>query len=363
MKEFKGYMHGLGIGGWLTNYKRMGQLPLEFTTKITMGDEEHFEKYITKSDVENIKSFGADHIRLGFDQMVIEEYDQPYVYRENGLKHIDNFVRWCEECNINLILNLHKAIGAYCDTTTPEKLWEDEKLISRFIALWEMIEERYSNKDIVFEVLNEIPTDDYKAWNILCERIVNALRKKNNNRKIMLGSAFWNNADFLPEMITFDDKNIVYAFHMYNPVPFTHQRGVLMPQQHYQNRDIEYPSDIEKYREFEELLGNKDNWTKNYTKMDINYLKDKLQGLDKFIKLHPDKIVVCSEFGVIRHCDKTSKENYLRDLISLYKERGIGYTLWNYLSTPYDGNRFSLVTDDERKIYSNTIKKMIGGKI
>ena len=41
--------------------------------------------YITRDDVENIASFGADHIRFTFDQIVVEKYDEPYVYREEIL--------------------------------------------------------------------------------------------------------------------------------------------------------------------------------------------------------------------------------------------------------------------------------------
>lgn len=37
---------------------------------------EHFESYITEKDVAYISSLGMDHIRLGFDQIVLEE--SPY---------------------------------------------------------------------------------------------------------------------------------------------------------------------------------------------------------------------------------------------------------------------------------------------
>lgn len=35
----------------------------------------------------------------------------------------------------------------------------------------------------------------------------------------------------------------------------------------------------------------------------------------------------------------------------------------NYLSTPYDCNRFSLVTDDDRRIVSQEMLRLIQGKI
>ena len=39
------------------------------------------------------------------------------------------------------------------------------------------------------------------------------------------------------------------------------------------------------------------------------------------------------------------------------------YSVWNYLSTPYDCNRFSLVTDDERRIVSPEMLRIIQGHV
>ena len=51
-----------------------------------------------------------------------------------------------------------------------------------------------------------------------------------------------------------------------------------------------------------------------------------------------------------------------RDVVSLCREHGIPYCVWNYLSTPNDGNRFSLVDDDSRKILSGELLRACLGK-
>ena len=38
------------------------------------------------------------------------------------------------------------------------------------------------------------------------------------------------------------------------------------------------------------------------------------------------------------------------------------YCVWNYLSTPNDGNRFSLVDDDRRQIVSERMLRVIRGE-
>ena len=71
MAEFQGFSRGMGIGGWLTNYKRFNVLPTEWRFPLSVGDFEHFETYITRRDIEYIASLGMDHIRLGFNSLTI----------------------------------------------------------------------------------------------------------------------------------------------------------------------------------------------------------------------------------------------------------------------------------------------------
>jgi hypothetical protein len=52
---------------------------------------------------------------------------------------------------------------------------------------------------------------------------------------------------------------------------------------------------------------------------------------------------------------------WFKDVISFLKENHIPYCVWNYLSTPNDGNRFSLVDDDNRKILSEELKDILLG--
>ena len=120
MKQIRGFQRGMGIGGWLTNYKRFNVLPDEWRMPITQGDLEHFDTYITEWDIDNIARMGMDHIRLGFDQIVLEE--APGVWRERVLERIDRFIEWCEARHMSVVLNLHKAIGNYCDIQEPVQL-------------------------------------------------------------------------------------------------------------------------------------------------------------------------------------------------------------------------------------------------
>ena len=361
-KKFEGFECGMGIGGWLTNYKRFNVLPVERRIRITVGDLEHFDTYITEADVENIASMGFDHIRVGFDQIVLEE--SPYVYRERIFKLLDNVVNWCQKRNLNIVLNLHKAIGNYCDIPEKTKLLDNSELQKRFIALWVAVEKRYSgNKLVAFELLNEVVNVDPKKWNDLAEKTLKSIRKLNPSRKVIIGSTSWNSVSTLKDLRLYDDENVIYTFHFYEPFEFTHQQGVLQAGPLYYNRKMEYPGDIEKYVEYKKLLGKDCSNYRKFDRMDKRYLRLLLKPAFDFAKAHPDKILWCGEFGTIRHCDIRWRQNWMNDVISLLKEHGISYCVWNYLSTPNDGNRFSLVDDDTRKILSPQLLEILRGNV
>lgn len=357
-----GLKKGMGIGGWLTNYKRFNVLPDEWRLALTEGDYEHFDSFITRKDVEYIASLGFDHIRLGFDQIVVEE--SPFVYRERTMRKLDEFVRWCVEAGVRPVLNLHKAVGNYCDIPEKVLLLDDEILQNRFVALWEELERRYSGENLVaFELLNEVRNVDADKWNALCVRTLAAIRRLNRDRLVIVGGTDWNSAHVLYKMKTYDDPNVIYTFHMYEPFEFTHQRGVLQAPTLYYNRALSYPcADVERYRDYHRLVFKNDNTYKDFDVVGIEYLRKAMAGAKRFRDENPDKILWLGEFGTIRHADLESRENYMRDVISICREWGIPYCVWNYLSTPNDGNRFSLVDDNTRKVLSPRLEKIITGR-
>ena len=124
-----------------------------------------------------------------------------------------------------------------------------------------------------------------------------------------------------------------------------------------------YPGDIERYRDYERTVSGKENPLPGYTVMDGQYVRDSLRGAADFVKAHPDKILWCGEFGTIRHAKIEWRENWMRDVIAFLLENEIPYCVWNYLSTPNDGNRFSLVDDDSRQILSERMHRIILGEV
>ena len=361
MKKFVGFERGIGIGGWLTNFKRYQCIRREWHDIFTTGDLEHFQEYIQESDVENIAKLGFDQIRVCFDQIVLQEKDGSF--KEEHFRLIDHFVAWCEKYNLNIVFNLHKAVGNYCDIDDPISLLDSEELQKRFIDFWVEFEKRYNTKkEIVFEILNEVKLIDPSKWDYLARNTIDAIRKLNKNRKIIIGCICYGDVDKLDTLEVFDDENIIYTFHYYKPEEFTHQRGVLREPAEFYNRNMPYPdANIERYEDYHKTFGRIDVY-KNYQAMDKKWIDDSLLPVKKWIAKHPDKILWCGEFGTIRHAKLEWRINWFKDVISFLKENEIPYCVWNYLSTPNDGNKFSLVDDENREILSEELRKVLLGE-
>ncbi|HEX2950670.1 MAG TPA: glycoside hydrolase family 5 protein [Armatimonadota bacterium] len=361
MKKFDGYMHGIGIGGWLTNYRRFKFIPRELRTILTEGDIQHFDTYITQQDIDAIASWGCDHIRLAFDYLVLEDEENPFVYKEEGFKYLDNCLQWCKQAGINLLFDLHKAPGSFCDNADDTTLDNNPQEQERFVQLWRAMAERYRGEGdhVAFELLNEVGFSDHGHWNALAKRAIDGIRGIDAQRKIVVGTNWGNAPEALKFLEVYDDDNVVYTFHCYAPWEFTHQRAVIIPMIASFNRYMDYPGDLKPYYDYKAFAHEDSGSYDGLERMDRKFLERVLQPAVDFRQQHPDKALCCSEFGVIRHANMQSRENYYRDIIAICDEHGIGHSAWNYLSAPYDANRFSIVDDWDRKPLSEELIRII----
>ena len=363
MKPFEKLHRGMGIAGWMTNYKRMRFVAPEKAFALTIGDKEHFERYLTRWDIQNIRAMGMDHIRVPFDQVVLEDYDRPYHYHEDMFVLLDRMIDWCLGEGLEVVLNMHHAVGCYCDFNEGVKLLDNEQLMERFLALWDILEDRYHDLNIIFEPLNEITSQEAEPWNALVARYVAMIRAKNPTRRIIIGSSGHNRVYRLKDLRLYDDDAIGYTYHFYFPYAFSHQRTTINRAEYAYNREVPYPGDCEIYRDYARYTGGDPAEFDGLSIVGREYVERILKSAADFREEHPDKFLWMGEFGTIRHAPIKSRENWMRDVIRFALNNGIVYSVWNYLSTPYDCNKFSLVTDDERRIVSSEMLRIIQGHV
>ena len=239
-------------------------------------------------------------------------------------------------------------------------LLDQPELQERFVQLWAALAKRYMSEgeDVAFEILNEIVATDRTSWSRLVKRTVDAIRAIDEDRTVVVGSARRNAASEMKRLDILDDERVIYTFPCHGPMELTHQKAAHIPMPATLNRCMGSPGPIQPYLDYRAFIGAGVDGYEGLERMDRTFLERCPQLASDFQQTN-DRAAHRGEFGVTRHADTTSRENYYRDLISLPDEHHVGHAAWNYLSTPYDANRFSIVDDWDREPLSDQLIRII----
>lgn len=319
MKEFPGYKNGVNLGGWLSQCDYSG---------------EHLEGFITESDIGEIASWGCDHVRLPFDYNIILGADN--TVKEDAFVYLDRCVEWCKRSGLNIILDLHKTPGFSFDNGERESgFFESKRYQEIFISLWSGIARHYADdpEHIAFELLNEITEEKYAmVWNSIAARAVREIRRCAPDNYILIGGIFNNSIYGLTLLDKPCDNKIVFNFHYYDPLVFTHQKAYWVEKMT-EECDVEYPCSKETYiaktlkyldggheRNFEGFEGNM---------IDASYMEWEMSvAADVAEKL--DVPVYCGEYGVIDRVPDDAMLRWYTDVSSVFSKLNIGRAAWTY---------------------------------
>lgn len=317
MKEFKGYKKGINLGGWLSQCEH---------------SKEHYESFITESDIKRISEWGLDHIRLPIDYELVRFYDDSYI--EEGFGYIDRCLEWCGKYKLNMILDLHKTAGFSFDEKADD-FFRSFSLQDKFVSLWEEFSRRYgmySNR-LSFELLNEVVDENVAdIWNDIIKRTIPAIRKYAPLTKILVGGARNNSVLWVRKLDEPYDENIVYTFHFYEPLIFTHQSAYWVEKMT-ADFSTEYPNDLNTFiDETEKFLPDmhRDIYdTVRSEKADKGFIKAAFTDAIKTAE-ERNAALYCGEYGVIDRTSLSSALNWFTDINSVFEEYGIARAAWTY---------------------------------
>jgi len=318
---FEGFMKGVNLGGWISQFDKY--------------DEEHFRTFITKDDIDYIASLGFDHVRIPVDYNVLEDEDGNI--KETGFKYLSDCREWCEKAGLNMVIDLHECYGYSFDPLKDmdrEKFFYDDELQARFMKLWVEIATRFKDyqNQIAFEPLNEVVLAEVAdAWNGILAKYIKMMREIVPDAYIIVGGVCYNNVLSVPLLNVPLDKKIVYNFHCYEPMIFTHQ-GAYWVKDMPSDFRTEYPKSLKEYREVSDSLS-KDLagaiFTEGISEIGEGFFEDIFAPAIK--KAEADGVAMyCGEYGVIDLAPNPSKINWLNDIHAVFKRHGIGRALWNY---------------------------------
>ena len=341
MKKFDGYIHGINLGGWLSQ---------------CVHTKEHYDSFIRESDIEVIKSWGLDHFRVPVDYELVERGSGDYI--EEGIQYIQNAIDWAGKNGLNMVLDLHKTAGFSFDAGEAESgFFENEDYQERFYLLWEEFAKRfgkYSDR-LSFELLNEVTEKEYcDTWNRISNTCVKRIRKYAPDIKILIGGYYNNAIESLKDIAPPLDENIVYNFHCYEPLIFTHQGAHWIPTM---DKSFRMPFDVT-YKEYKQNTSNNlDGFTINFDSYNEN---DKI-GIEFFRDLVKEAVRVadernvalyCGEFGVINLASPEDSKKWYEKICKCFDEYGIGRAAWSFRQMDFgiEDEHMASVRDDILKM-------------
>lgn len=315
----------------------------------------HYESFIGKDDIARIAQMGFDHVRLPIDYNVLETDEGEK--KENGYVYVDNMVKAAADNGLDIILDLHKAYGYDFNFAGTEEnsLFKNDNLQQRFVDLWIGIAKRYGKeKNVAFELLNEIVEEDViEAWNDLSDRTVGEIRKYAATTPVIYGGVLWNSATTLKYVRKPKYNDVIFTFHFYEPLIFTHQKAHWVKNMD-MNRDVYYPESMDYYREVSKPIGAQGGtvlYAKSAT-MGPEFMKELFEEAIAAAK-EKDVPLYVGEFGVIDQAPLEDTVRWFRDVDDVFREYNIGCAIWTYKGMNFDliGEHYAPILDELLEIW------------
>ena len=232
-------LKGMGLGNWLVQEGYMmqtsafanaqWQIRAKISALIGATNTETFyqtfrENYIKKADIDSLKKWGFNSVRLPMHYNLFATNTNPPVFLNTGFDIIDSLLSWCEQNEIYLILDMHAAPGGQSDEPISDynpanpSLWESESNKDLLVMIWRKIAERYKDKTWIggYDLINEPKWDlqpNNQPLRDLYIRLTDTIRAVDNNH-ILFIEGNWFATDF-NGLTPAWDENMSYSFHKY----------------------------------------------------------------------------------------------------------------------------------------------------
>jgi endoglucanase len=296
---------GVNLGLWLS--------------QVDISNKRRWENKITASDFQKIHAKGFDHVRVPVS---------PYFFiSKNGTVNQENFafldrmIKLASKNDLKFIIDVHPGPVIYEETVETAK----------FKKLWGTIAKHYQRYDghVAYEILNE-PTDKTKpSWKSFHQAIISEIRKNDKKHSIIVDLYNYTYVKNFTAISPFQDNNVIYSFHFYEPMIFTHQ-GADWSKEYGRYKQVNYPPNPPAAKVLSE------NWTDpkylRYLVSDYNAKRIE-QDINYAVEFRKrfNVPVYCGELGVLaKYAPVDSRKRWFKDVITALEQQQIGYALWNY---------------------------------
>lgn len=278
-----------------------------------------------RSDFEHIKELGCDVIRLPIHFAMF--YDEKGKIKPIIFEYLDKACDWAEELGLHLIIDNHSFnSGDYPSAKEVEE---------HLLEVWPQIAKRYKNRSdlILYEILNE-PRVKEEEWFVIQKKALDAIRKVDKKRAVVVTGADWGGLNAMSKLKVYEDENLIYSFHFYDPFYFTHQGANWSSKEVADLEKVPFPYDKDRLPVLKGAA--KTSWVQNYFNGEykragtVEALKKQLQKAVDF-SVKNNVPVFDGEMGVYNAVSPEADRNIWYEAVGgLMKEFGIPFCVWGY---------------------------------
>ena len=288
------------------------------------------QAWFTQADVKRIAGWGMDHIRIPVDEEQMWTKDGQR--EEEAFALLRDVLEWCAAEKLKVIVDLHILRSHYFNDSKPSTLYSDEKEMQKFAWFWQDLSAflgNWGNEFLAYELLNEAVAKDNADWNKVYPYPFKAIRQREPERTIILGSNKYNQWSTYPDLKIPEDDNLILTFHYYNPMFVTHYKAEWTPIGQYDG-PINYPGvPVDDEHTYLFKLAKNPIPTDENRYFDIEVLRGNVSVPVKIAAKYGYKLY-CGEFGCVKYCPDDIRSRWYHDIRKVFQENDIAWANWDY---------------------------------
>jgi aryl-phospho-beta-D-glucosidase BglC (GH1 family) len=302
---------------------------------------ERLTTYTTLEDFKLVKSLGFDHVRLSINPEPLMLNGAPETLDPAAIARLDKTVAEITGTGLVAVLDIHPEMPYV------EALGQGKDAAAKFLTFWTTFATHFAKTDpakVYFEVLNEPHMEDSYRWAGIQSKAIPAIRAVAPKHTIIATGNHWGGVDGLLELEPVRDANVIYSFHDYDPMTFTHQGASWSSGYLKTLRGVPYPSTPEDVAPLVSAATDEEAKKQlaryGEQRWDAERVDKEIATVAAWSSEHGVP-VWCGEFGVyIAYSEPKARAAWLHDMRVALEAHGIGWSMWDYQGS------FALVTKE-----------------
>ncbi len=311
--------HGINASEWFA------QSPSDYSAART-------NRYTDAGDIALMARLGFDNVRLSIDPVPLQQGPLGKDgFNADFLSRLDAVVDAILADGMAVQIDIHP------EESYKQQVRTSDAAVDRLTSLWRRLAAHYVTRDpemVFFEIMNEPAVSDRYRWAGIQARVGAAIREVAPRNTII---ATGPNYSGIPDLLTLNplpDGNVIYNFHTYDPIQFTHQGAWWAEPWMGYTHGIPYPAAESSMQELlkqvpdaRDRVSLESYWLDHWDAHRIRLWIDEAAAWSQANHVP----LICNEFGVYRlHADAASRMNWIRDMRTALEADGIGWTMWDY---------------------------------